>query len=74
MAPPRKPDPNGEIFVARESFATELDGVPISVFGGVTRVRAGHPLLKGREQMFEPITVHYDVDDQPSPARGETRG
>lgn len=64
---------SGEIFVAKQSFSTDVDGVPISVNAGITRVRAGHPLLKGREDLFEPITVHYDVD-QASPVRGETRG
>lgn len=68
-----KPEPGGEIYVAKQSFTTELDGVPISVFGGVTRVRAGHQLLKGREDLFEPLKVHYDVEAATA-APGETRG
>lgn len=71
----RRTADNGQIFVAKQSFSAEVDGVPVIVSAGVTRVRAGHALLKGRELLFEPITVHYDVaDDQPPPSRGETRG
>lgn len=66
-------DGGGEIFVARQSFTTELDGVPISVYGGQTRVRAGHPLLKGREELFEPLKVHYDIEAATA-GPGETRG
>lgn len=74
MAAARKTTTDGgEIFVAKQSFTTELDGAPISVFGGVTRVRAGHPLLKGREELFEPLKVHYDVEAATA-APGETRG
>lgn len=71
MAAARKPA--GDIFVARDSFSTEIDGVPVSVQKGVTRVRAGHPLLEGREGLFEPITVHFDVE-QATSAPGEKRG
>ena len=62
-----------DVFVARESFSTTLDGVPVAVVKGVTRVRAGHPLLAGREDLFELLTVHYDVERAPGRA-GETRG
>jgi hypothetical protein len=72
-APARNSKANGEIFVAKQSFTTELDGVPISVYGGQTRVRAGHPLLQGREALFEPLKVHYDVEAATA-APGETRG
>lgn len=63
----------GRIFVARESFVCDLDGVPVTVSGGTTRVREGHPLLKGREHLFEPLTVHYEVE-QATAAPGEKRG
>ena len=70
MAAPRKG--NG-VYVARESFTAELDGVPVSVVKGVTRVREGHPLMEGREGLFEIVTVHFEVDAAGPPA-GETRG
>lgn len=66
--------PKGAIYVARESFTTELaDGTPIHVRSGVTRVREGHPLLVGREELFEPMTVDYEVE-QATAAPGEKRG
>lgn len=71
MAKVTKPQ-QGQILVAKESFSTVVDGVPVSVVAGQTRVREGHPLLKGREQFFELLTVHYDVE-QATAAPGETR-
>lgn len=72
MAPATRKAPDGRIFVARESFSAELDGAPVAVVKGQTRVREGHPLLDGRADLFEPVTVHFEVDA--APARGETRG
>lgn len=63
----------GQVFVAKESFSTVYEGAPIMVSRGVTRVREGHPLLKGREGFFEPITVDYDVE-QATDEPGEKRG
>ena len=62
-----------DIFVAKDSFSTTLDGQPVVVQKGVTRVRAGHPLLKGREMFFEPLIVQYDIERATS-APGEKRG
>lgn len=64
---------SSQIFVAKESFSTVLDGQEIIVNRGQTRVRAGHPLLKGREIFFEPLEVHYEVetaDARPGVSRG----
>lgn len=62
-----------DIFVAKESFSTVIDNVPTNVIGGITRVRKGHPLLKGREALFEALDVHYDVE-QATARPGEKRG
>lgn len=64
---------SSDIYVATETFATELDNQPIIVQKDITRVRAGHPLLKGRENLFKLITVHYEVE-QATAAPGEKRG
>jgi hypothetical protein len=66
-----KPD----VYVARESGSAEVDGQVLTFVRGITRVRAGHSLLKGREHLFEPIddSVHYDVE-QATAAPGEKRG
>lgn len=62
-----------KMYLARETFVTEIDGVPVAVHAGVTRVRDGHPLLKGRESMFDVLTAHYEVE-QTTNAPGEKRG
>lgn len=64
---------NTDLFVANESFSVNLDGVNHVVNKGQTRVRAGHPIMKGREMYFEPLTVHYDIETataKPGEARG----
>lgn len=53
----------GKIFIARQSGLIILDGERVVVSAGHTRVREGHPLLKGNEEMFEPLTVHFDVEN-----------
>ena len=50
----------GDIFVATESFVANVDGEDIHVARGRTLVLAGHPLLKGRDDLFEPVKVHFD--------------
>lgn len=62
-----------QIYVATDNGTVNLDGQNIQIRKGVTRVRAGHPLLAGREHLFEPLHVHYDVE-QATAAPGERRG
>ena len=64
--------PDDTIYVATRTFVTTLDGKRVMVNRGKTRVRHGHPLLKGREHLFSPIGVHYDVE-QATKAPGEKR-
>jgi hypothetical protein len=63
------------VFVAKESGSAEVDGAQLTFTKGVTRVREGHPLLTGREQLFEPIdeSVHYDIETATA-GPGEKRG
>jgi hypothetical protein len=42
-----------EFYQAKESFVTHMGDEQVSVTAG-ERVRAGHPLLKGRESLFIP--------------------
>lgn len=64
-----------DVYVAKESGSAEVNGETLTFTRGITRVRAGHPLLKGRESLFAPVddTVHYDVE-QATAAPGEKRG
>ncbi|WP_119728343.1 hypothetical protein [Thermomonospora amylolytica] len=52
-----------DILVAKKTATFDYNGERIVVHAGITRVRAGHPMLEGREDLFEPIDVHYDVED-----------
>ena len=64
---------SSDIYIANETFATELDGQSIIVQKDVTRVRAGHPLLKGKKDLFTLLTVQFDVE-QATAKPGEQRG
>lgn len=65
-----------DIYVARESFVCEIDGIPYHVTRG-ERVRAGHPLLNAQRGQFESVdsTVTYDMPavEQTTAAPGEKR-
>lgn len=67
--PPRKND----LWQAKESFVTQQGGDTISVTKG-DLVRAGHPILKGREDLFKPAEgyVRFDIE-QATAAPGEKR-
>lgn len=63
-----------DIYIARETFICEIDGVQYNVNRG-ERVRAGHRLLDEQRERFDPVddTVTYDVE-QATAAPGEKRG
>lgn len=44
----------------------------LTIRKGVTTIREGHPLLAGREHLFEPwsITLDYDPNEAPESAPG----
>lgn len=74
MGRPRKqPAVSQRMFIATESFATEVDGVQQSIVAGTTRVWEGHELLKRFPDWFKPITAHFGVE-QATAAPGEARG
>jgi hypothetical protein len=63
-----------DLYVARESFWCDLDGVPTLIQKG-ERIRSGHELLRRQSRYFEPADTHvtYDVE-QATAAPGERRG
>jgi hypothetical protein len=65
-----KPD----YYRAKEGFGTMYGGEQIHVAAGEI-VRAGHPILKRREDLFEPVENfgRFDVE-QATAAPGEKRG
>jgi hypothetical protein len=56
------------ILIASESFLTDWEGQRRIFTAGQTTIREGHPLVKGREQMFKPLTVDYEL---PEPKKDE---
>ena len=68
----QKPD----ILVANTTCMIEHEGRRVMLRRGITTVRAGHPIAEGHEQLFEPITVHFDRGapvEQATAAPGEKR-
>jgi len=49
-----------DIYVAVESVLTTVDGQNVYITAGQT-ARAGHPILEGREALFEPFKVDYEL-------------
>lgn len=54
----------GEIYQAAGPFLVNLDGIDRMIPAGTT-VRAGHPLLAGREHMFRPFAVDFEYEPPP---------
>lgn len=50
-----------DIYVANAPFTTVIDGVHYNVVAGAT-VREGHPLLEGRDELFNPFKVDFETD------------
>jgi hypothetical protein len=67
---------NPDILVANTTCMITHDGRQVMLRRGITTVRAGHPITEGREQLFDPITVHFDRGapvEQATAAPGEKR-
>lgn len=66
----------GDLFVARHSFATNLDGRTVIIQPGQV-VDAKDPILKGRADLFEPfapkIRKYEGQVEQATAAPGEKR-
>jgi hypothetical protein len=60
-----------DILVAKESFSTEINGVPRAVTKGET-FREGHPVVEGREEMFKPFKIDNEIETATA-APGEKR-
>jgi len=61
------------ILIAKESFSVRYEGADHGFQKGVSRVREGHPILRGIEHLFEPLTAHYEWEAATA-APGERRG
>ena len=63
---------SGQVYEATETFQTTVDGTPVLVRKGLTRVRAGHSLVDSYPDYFQPISVDFDVE-RATAAPGEKR-
>lgn len=63
-----------DYYRAKHAFGVMYDGEQITIPAGEV-VRAGHPLLKGLEEHFEPVASfgRFDIE-QATAAPGEKRG
>lgn len=58
---------SSEIFVCKATVIFERGGETVQVQGGAT-VRAGHPIMEGREDMFTPLVLDYEYEKpEPTP-------
>ena len=66
----------GNIFIATQTGVTDIDGTRYTFEAGVTRVRAGHALLKACPNCFKPAgeNVTYDVVEAATANPGQLRG
>lgn len=59
-----------DLFVGTEPCTFDFEGSPVFIGPG-TVVRAGHPILKGREGLFKPLVVHFDVETRAEKAEAK---
>lgn len=59
----RRRDPDRDVLVARISGVLVIDGREETVTAGRTRARASHPIVKAAPDWWEPINVHYDLEE-----------
>lgn len=65
-----------DVYIANSTFACDLDGAPVIVHRGVTRVRAGHPLFERYKDNFDLVdtAIEFDIEEATaSPTRDSTK-
>ncbi len=68
----RRRNPDQDILIAKTSGVLVVDGVEQTITRGVSRARASHPIVRAAPDWWEPIQVHYDVEEATA-APGERR-
>lgn len=56
------------LYIGKEPATFEHEGAPVFI-GPATVVRAGHPIMRGREDLFTPLVVHFDVTEPAEPVK-----
>ncbi len=50
-----------DLYACKENATFDFGGTPVFLRRGDV-VRAGHPIMTGREQLFEPLVIKYEWD------------
>jgi hypothetical protein len=61
-----------DLYVGKEPATFDYEGSPVFI-GPTIVVRAGHPIMQGRESLFVPLVVHYDVEPAPRQQAATTK-
>jgi hypothetical protein len=64
-----------DLYIGKEPATFDFAGAPVFIGPSIV-VRAGHPIMKGREDLFTPLVIHYDVEpaaEQTTTAKGGTK-
>lgn len=56
-----------DLYVGKEPATFDFEGSPVFI-GPKIVVRAGHPIMEGREDLFELLVVNYEVEETPPKA------
>lgn len=57
-----------DLYVGKDPATFEYEGSTVFIGPG-TVIRAGHPIMKGREHLFAPLVVHFDVAEAAEPVK-----
>lgn len=63
-----------DMMVAKDSFATEIEGTDHIVHAGKTRVRRSHPLYRANPEAWEVFDANPTVVEAATRGPGEKRG
>lgn len=55
---------DGRILVAATSATFTFEGRKVFLAQGRTMVREGHPILEGREGLFKPLVIDFEVEQE----------
>lgn len=64
--------PEPDLYIGKEPVTFDYEGAPVFI-GPTTVVRAGHPIMEGREDLFTPLVVHFEATPEEPVKRGPGR-
>ena len=60
----------GDIYTPVRNMIIQVGGAPVNLRSGMTLIREGHDIMKGREDMFRKVDVTYEVSNRPGRPKG----